>query len=173
MNPSVCTIRSEVARLFLTGGNRVFSLPIDELAAAYNGTGPAFLPARIRARLDRIASPFLPAVMVHDVDYTFSDGTVASFRKANARLLVNCVRCALDAHPWHSWRRYALLLEAAAIYRACRRFGWIAWRSAYRKNTVPGVPPRPASPHAHFTVPEAPTPRGGATTNKHQQQTKE
>jgi len=135
MNQTVYSIRLEVSRLRLEGREFVLAQPFDVIAAAYNGTGPEFLPARIRERLDRIASPFLPAVMVHDVDYTFSDGTVASFRKANVRLLVNCVRCALDAHPWHSWRRYALVIEAAAIYRACRRFGWIAWRSAYRKHT--------------------------------------
>ena len=128
-------LRSEVARLRLYGRDLVLALSPDHLAAAYNGTGPEFLPAPIRARLDSAARPFLPAVMVHDVDYTFSDGTVGSFRSANTRLLVNCIICALDARPWYSWRRYALILEAYAIYRACAKFGWIAWRLAYNKNT--------------------------------------
>ena len=88
----------------------------------------------VRMELDAFARPLLPAVMVHDVEFTTSDGTVGSFQAANRRLLVNCIICACDAHPWHSWRRYALILEAYALYRACAKFGWIAWRLAYNKN---------------------------------------
>lgn len=131
---SVSTIRAEVARLRLFGYLIVLALPLDVLADAYNGTGPEFLPDSVRAKLDDFARPFLPAVMVHDVDFTSSDGTVCSFRSANRRLLVNCILCALDAHPWYSWRRYALILEAWALYRACTQFGWIPWILAYNKN---------------------------------------
>ena len=132
---TVSHLRAEVARLRLYGRDLVLALSPDHLAAAYNGTGPEFLHAPIRAKLGAAARPFLPAVMVHDVDYTFSDGTVGSFRSANRRLLLNCIICALDAHPWYSWRRYALILEAWALYRACTQFGWIAWIQAYSKNT--------------------------------------
>ena len=135
LNPDITSLRAEVARLRLYGRDLVLALSPDHLAAAYNGTGPEFLSAPIRAKLDAAARPFLPAVMVHDVDYTFSDGTVGSFRSANTRLLVNCILCALDAHPWYSWRRYTLILEAWALYRACAKFGWIAWIQAYSKNT--------------------------------------
>ena len=130
---SVSAIRAEVSRLRLLGRDLVLALPLDDLAAAYNGTGPEFLPDAIRAKLDDVCRPFLPAVMVHDVDFTFSDGTVGSFRSANRRLLVNCILCALDANPWYSLRRYALILEAWAIYRACTQFGWIPWILAYSK----------------------------------------
>ena len=127
----IARIRLEVERLRLNGWYLVMSVPFNRLLAAYNGTGPEFLPERIRAKLDKIAEPFLPAVMVHDIDFTFSDGTVESFNRANDRLLENCVKCALDAHPWHSWRRYALFAKAFAIYRACCKFGWKAWTDAY------------------------------------------
>jgi len=126
-------LRCEVSRLGLSGRERVLALSSAALASAYNGTGPEFLPARIREKLDDLADPFLPAVMVHDVDYTFSDGTISSFRAANIRILVNCIKCAVDAEPWYSLRRYALIIKAVTIYRACNRFGWIAWRSAYHK----------------------------------------
>ena len=132
---TISHLRSEVGRLRLYGRGRVLALPLDALAAAYNGTGPEFLPGAIRAKLDYFAHPFLPAVMVHDVDYTLSDGTVGSFQAANRRLLINCIICAIDAHPWYSWRRYALILEAWALYRACTKFGWIPWLLAYNKNT--------------------------------------
>ena len=130
----IILIRSEVERLQLDGGEKVLIQPIAQLAKIYNGTGPAFLPESIRGALDKAAKPFLPAVMVHDGDFEDSDGTVKSFNAANKRLLKNCIICATDAAPWYSWRRYALIAEAWTIYRACDKFGWIAWLSAYRDN---------------------------------------
>ena len=130
----IILIRSEVERLQLDGGEKVLIQPIAQLAKIYNGTGPAFLPESIRGALDKAAKPFLPAVMVHDGDFEDSDGTVKSFNAANERLLKNCIICATDAAPWYSWRRYALIAEAWTIYRACDKFGWIAWLSAYRDN---------------------------------------
>lgn len=135
MNNDLLQIRHEVEWLRLRGRASVLDMPIEELKKCYNGTGPEFLPAPIRAKLDNIASTFLPAVMVHDVDYTLSDGSIVSFRRANRRLLLNCLTCARSAYPWTSWRLYALFAEAFVIYRACRKFGWIAWLLAYNKNT--------------------------------------
>lgn len=127
-------IRNEVSRLGLYHWWRVWMLTLDELALAFNGTGPAWMPARMRLCLDRWAAPFMPAVMAHDVDFTASDGSVSGFRAANRRLLINCVICACDAHPWYSWRRYLLFVRAWIIYRACVRAGWIAWLISYRNN---------------------------------------
>lgn len=132
---TVSSLRADVARLRLIGRDLVLALPTDTLAAAYNGTGPEFLPQRIRQKLDALARPLLPSVMVHDVDFTFSDGSRLSFLIANQHLFWNCIICACDAHPWYSLRRYALILESWALYRACAKFGWIAWLLAYNKNT--------------------------------------
>ena len=135
---SVIDIRQDVARLRLLGADRVLALQTDTLAKCYNGTGPEFLPQPIRQKLDEVCRPFLPAVMVHDVDFELSDGSVGAFRAANSRLLRNCITCANDAHPALSWKRYALYLEAYALYRACERFGWIAWLSAFNKKQKKG-----------------------------------
>ena len=132
---AIVNLRADVVRLRLLGRGRVLAMPTETLADCYNGTGPEFLPQRIRQKLDAVCLPFLPAVMVHDVDFSFSDGTRRSFLIANQHLFWNCIICTCDAHPWHSWRRYVLILEAWAIYRACHKFGWIAWLLAYNKNT--------------------------------------
>ena len=129
----IINLSTDVARLRLLGADRVLALPTGTLAKCYNGTGPEFLPQPIRQKLDKVCRPLLPAVMVHDVDFAHSDGTVGSFRSANQRLLINGIICACDAHPCYSWRRYALILEAYALYRACAKFGWIAWIQAYNK----------------------------------------
>ena len=105
------------------------------LASAYNGTGPEFLPNKIREKLDSVCRPFLPAVMIHDVDFTMSDGSRRSFLIANLHLFWNCITCANNAYPWTNWRRYALYLQAWAMYRAVSNdhFGWVAWGQAYEK----------------------------------------
>ena len=132
---TVSNLRAEVERLGLLGMESVISMPIEDLADAYNGTGPEFLPQRIRQKLDAVCRPFLPAVEVHDVEFTLSDGTRRSFLIANRHLLWNCIICACDSHPWYSWRRYVLILEAWAMYRAVshEQFGWVAWIQAYNK----------------------------------------
>lgn len=128
------SLRAEVGRLSLQGRDAVLALSLDELDAAFNGCGPEALQELARQALDRITAVFTPAIMVHDVDFTYADGLKAAFDAANTRLLVNCAKCALDAAPWNSWKRYALLGEAWTIYRACDKFGWAAWLSAYNKN---------------------------------------
>ena len=132
---AIVNLRADVARLRLLGRYLVLALPIDTLADCYNGTGPEFLPQRIRQKLDAVCRPVLPAVMVHDVEFSFSDGTRRSFLIANQHLFWNCIICSCDAHPWYSWRRYVLILESWTIYRSCQKFGWIAWLLAYNKNT--------------------------------------
>lgn len=126
-------LRAEICRLNLRGRCHALALTIKDLDAAYNGCGPAYLPAETRQKLDRITAVFAPAFVIHDVDFSSADGLKVAFDEANVRLLINCVICALDAAPWNSWRRYVLLGEAWAIYRACSRFGWPAWLAAYNK----------------------------------------
>ena len=138
--PEIEDIRDDAIRLRLIGYTLLVYMPIDVLAASYNGTGPAFLPQKIRDKLDAVCRPFLPAVMIHDVDYTMSDGSRRSFRIANLHLLLNCITCANKAYPWNNWRRYALYLQAWVMYRAVSnpKFGWVAWIQAYNKNQKKG-----------------------------------
>ena len=133
--PEITDIRNAAIRLHLIGSTWLKYLPIDVLAAAYNGTGPEFLPQRIRQKLDAVCRPFLPAVQIHDVDYTFSDGSEESFKQANRRFFFNCIICANKAYSWTKWRRYALYIQAWAMYRAVShpKFGWTAWIQAYNK----------------------------------------
>ena len=133
--PELEDIRDDAIRLRIIGYTLLVYMPLEVLASAYNGTGPEFLPQKIRDMLDAACRPFLPAVMIHDVDYTFSDGSEESFRRANRRFFWNCIICANNAYPYHNWRRYALYIKAWAMYRAVSnpKFGWVAWIQAYNK----------------------------------------
>lgn len=141
--PEIEDVRDNAIRLRLIGYTILVYMPIDVLAACYNGTGPEFLPQQIRDKLDAVCSSFLPAVMIHDVDYTMSDGSRRSFLVANQHLFWNCVACANDAYPWRNWRRYALYLQAWIMYRAVSnpKFGWVAWIQAYKKKSKERIMP--------------------------------
>ena len=133
--PELEDIRDDATRLRLIGYTLLVYMPLDVLASAYNGTGPEFLPQKIRDKLDSFCRPFLPAVMIHDVDYTMSDGSEESFKQANKRLFWNCITCANNAYKFNNWRRYALYIQAYAMFRAVShpKFGWVAWIQAYNK----------------------------------------
>ena len=138
--PEIEDIRDDAIRLRLIGYTLLVYMPLEVLASAYNGTGPEFLPQKIRDKLDSVCRPFLPAVMIHDVDFTMSDGSRRSFIIANQHLFWNCITCANNAYPWTNWRRYALYLQSWAMYRAVSnpRFGWVAWIQAYNKKQNKG-----------------------------------
>ena len=133
--PEIEDIRDDAIRLRLIGYTLLVYMPLEVLASAYNGTGPEFLPNKIRQKLDSVCRPFLPSFMIHDVDFTMSDGSRRSFLIANQHLFWNCITCANYAYQWTNWRRYALYLQAWAMYRAVSNphFGWVAWIQAYKK----------------------------------------
>lgn len=127
----IIDIRNQTKSLGLDGASVVVALTTEELSACYNGTGADWMPASARAALDGFCAPFLPAVMVHDVETSLSDGSRETFDEVNRRFLANCQTCAMDAYPWYSWKRYALLVQARIMYDAVDEFGWKAWTDAY------------------------------------------
>ena len=58
--PVLEDIRDDAIRLRLIGYMLLVYMPIEVLAAAYNGTGPEFLPQKIRDKLNSVCRPFLP-----------------------------------------------------------------------------------------------------------------
>lgn len=129
-------LRSEVKRLQLKGMDAVLRVPIDRLQDYFNGTGAEWMPESARSALDGLCSPFMPAVMVHDIETSQSDGSRQTFDEVNRRFLANCQTCAIDAYPWYSWRRYMLLVQARIMYDAVDEFGWKAWTDSYIDNHI-------------------------------------
>lgn len=102
-----------------------------QLAAMYNGIGPESFPAWLRAALDALHPSLAAAAFIHDVEWTESDGTRASFDASNARFRRNGLLLAKALHAWWSPRRYLVAFDAWRFSRACARFGWGAWTAAH------------------------------------------
>lgn len=124
-------IRDLIARAEAYGldlGPHLADMTPDEIAAAYNGIGAEWMPARIRDRLTTDYADLEPAAMIHDVDYYHATGRIDDFHAANARLRVNIIRTAnAVSTPFITWRWWRLRLAATACFEAVERFGLIAY----------------------------------------------
>lgn len=101
----------------------------EEIAATYNGCGPAWFPTLAREKLTKLLGLFEPAFMIHDSDFEHADGSTFDFSQANDRLELNCLKLAAHAYPWYSWRRWRAQAAAIEIASLCRRYGWSAYCS--------------------------------------------
>ncbi len=120
----------------LEGAEWCRGLGIGRVAAEYNGIGPEFLPADVRARVTEWLALFEPAAVVHDCRAGLSDGSRAGFLAANDEFRRNCLTLANRAYPWWSWRRWRARAVAQVLFDfvSADNFGWRAWLDADEKN---------------------------------------
>ena len=62
-----------------------------------------------------------------------ADLSLGKIRAANDELELNCIIVAKANWPWWNIRRYLALHAGRIMARACREFGWSAWRDAYKQ----------------------------------------
>ena len=121
--------------LKLSGAEFVATLGDENVMRAYNGIGPEWLPASMRAKLDKWLDTFSVCAVVHDCRFQFdNDGTDAKFRAANDELERNCLILANAKYAWYNPVRYLARWRGRHVADACRVFGWSAWRDAYEEN---------------------------------------
>ena len=101
----------------------------------YNGIGPEWCGAAIRAVVTEKFSLFEPAAMIHDLRNTVSDGTEMAFHVANQEFYINCRKLADGAYPWYSWKRYRARFFASAFFDFVEGpGGWKAWLEAHERH---------------------------------------
>ena len=61
----------------------------EELAALFNGIGPEAFPSWLRTALDALHPSLAPVAMIHDVEWSESDGRRETFEASNARFRRN------------------------------------------------------------------------------------
>ena len=116
----------------LAGAGWCVGLGVDRVAEEYNGIGPEFLPADVRAKVTEWLALFEPAALIHDCRTGASDGSREGFLAANDEFRRNCLTLADRAHPWYSWRRYRARAVAQVLFDfvSADGFGWKAWLDA-------------------------------------------
>ena len=112
----------------------------DEIRDAYNGCGPERWPQAVRAALDAMTALYAPAVIVHDCDFTVSDGSEEGLADATARFRANTAAILRHRYPLLSWsvvrpsyraaRRRAAAVRAALDLAVSPALCRTAWREA-------------------------------------------
>ena len=121
----------------LDGAGWVSSLGAVRCCEGYNGIGPEFLPAKIRAKVTAYLSTFEAAALIHDMRNDVADGTRASFLAANDEFRSNCLKLAARKYPKRNQRVRKLAAKAAAEilydFVSADSFGWKAWLEAHER----------------------------------------
>ena len=116
------------------------SLDINFIQQHFNGVGSDLTPEWQITILDFTFDLFLPAVLLHDIDFTFSNKSIKGFQRANLRLYNNCFKIINTEYPFSLFNmsdmaeRAEWVLKAEAVYKAVSEFGLDAWKNAMIKN---------------------------------------
>jgi len=118
-------------------------MTFEEICEAYNGTGPERWPANVRDKIDSMAKLYAPAVLVHDCDFTLSDGSEDGLEAATERFRKNTDAILDYYYPRWTWqqlkasyrheRGVAVTVKAALDIGVSMRFCRQAWLEAYDK----------------------------------------
>ena len=99
-----------------------------ELRLLYNRLGPDSFPAWLRNAISDVNHWLEPAALIHDVEWSESDGTRETFTASNRRLRENGHRLARFFFAWHDPLRYLYTNRASRFSNYCQLFGWSAWK---------------------------------------------
>ena len=104
----------------------------EELADLFNGIGPEAFPAWLRTALDALHPSLAVVAMIHDVEWSESDGRRETFEASNARFRRNGCKVASAAFGWWRPRRYKVMWDAVKFARLCQTFGFGAFYAPYK-----------------------------------------
>ena len=117
---------------------------LERIRAAYNGCGPDRWPENVRESLDDMTRLFAPSILVHDVDFDYSDGTDKRLHEANSRLHSNNRAILRHRYPLLSWQMLKSeyrreRAKAVAVMAALNAFTGDtltrkAWLAAHERN---------------------------------------
>lgn len=122
--------------LKLHGVDFIVQHNIQDLAKAYNGIGPEWMPKELRKAIDALSPELKPAAFIHDARFTFSDGSREQFNVANDELEANGILIAKARFKWWDIRRYTTKYKAKAYAELCRKFGWEAYKRGCTKHNA-------------------------------------
>jgi len=112
----------------------------EELADMFNGIGPQGFPGWLRKALDALHPSLKPVALIHDVEWSESDGRRETFAASNDRFARNGRTVACASFGWWRPRRYKVMWDAVKFGRICQRFGFGAFYAPYKARRDGGEP---------------------------------
>jgi len=149
--PEIRQLKSLCDQYALDGREILATHTDEELAALYNGIGPESFPDWLRNVLDAVHPSLAPVALIHDIEWSASDGTAETFAASNERFKTNGYKIAKGLYAWWRPRRYLVMNDARRFGNLCQHFGWAAWRAPYEAAKSEATPAEAAQ--AAATVP--------------------
>ena len=112
----------------------------EELADMFNGIGPQGFPGWLRKALDALHPSLKPVALIHDAEWSESDGRRETFAASNDRFARNGCTVACASFGWWRPRRYKVMWDAVKFGRICQRFGFGAFYAPYKARRDGGEP---------------------------------
>ncbi|UDQ98970.1 hypothetical protein LJT99_05390 [Lentisphaerae bacterium WC36] len=135
--------RSNIKKYDLEVANSMTTATNEQIAACYNGCGAEWMPNWSRDVIDQFVTLYKDCVVVHDWDFSHSDGTKENFNLANKRMLKNMKKIRDYHFPWsnpkHYFTCFKWYLKARVLYRTLNKFGFKAWQEAYDKKAFDNI----------------------------------
>ena len=104
----------------------------EQLSDMFNGIGPQGFPGWLRKALDALHPSLKPVAMIHDVEWSESDGRRETFDESNERFRRNGIAVACASFGWWRPRRYKVIWDAVKFARICQTFGFGAFYAPYK-----------------------------------------
>ena len=104
----------------------------EQLSDMFNGIGPQGFPGWLRKALDALHPSLKPVAMIHDVEWSESDGRRETFDESNERFRRNGCKVACESFGWWRPRRYKVMWDAVKFARLCQTFGFGAFYAPYK-----------------------------------------
>ena len=112
----------------------------EQLSDMFNGIGPQGFPGWLRKALDALHPSLKPVALIHDVEWSESDGRRETFAASNDRFARNGCTVACASFGWWRPRRYKVMWDAVKFGRICQRFGFGAFYAPYKARRDGGEP---------------------------------
>ena len=138
--PAISDLRALCVAADLEGREILDGYTDTELRLLYNRLGPDSFPAWLRGALSDLNRWLEPAALIHDVEWSNSDGTRERFTASNLRLRRNGHRLARYHFAWYDPRRYLYQNRASRFGNYCQLFGYSAWKRDAEKGSAPAAP---------------------------------
>ena len=138
-------LRMQARRLGLDAPGEFWTFgDIEALNRLWNGYGPDKWPECVRAVMTWIYRNFEASALIHDFEYTFSDGSTEGWQVTDDRFYKNLKTQRDELYPWFSpWllaHRAAATLKIRAAKLALDMGGYTAYLDAFRRRIATALP---------------------------------
>ena len=128
-------LRNEAKRVKLGAPHAFWNATSEELSKVCNGIGADWQSDKTRRILTSALKYAEPAAMIHDFEYSRSDGDKEHQERVDRRFLSNALAYVQATYPkWWNWRRWLGERAVLAMYAVLERLGYVAWCLSFTEN---------------------------------------